>query len=52
VDAALSPATRSRFFCNKARAEELHKQDRSAIYGMFHLYEMIDAPAHGTAAQS
>jgi S-adenosylmethionine-diacylglycerol 3-amino-3-carboxypropyl transferase len=44
VEAALSPATRSRFFYNTQRSIELHKQDRSSIYGMFHLYEMLDAP--------
>jgi S-adenosylmethionine-diacylglycerol 3-amino-3-carboxypropyl transferase len=43
VEAALSPATRSRFFYNQERSAELHKQDRSAIYGMFHLYEMLPA---------
>lgn len=45
VEAALSPATRSRFFCNEERARELHVQDRSAIYGMFHLYEMLPPQA-------
>lgn len=45
VEAALSPATRSRFFYNTQRSAELHKQDRSSIYGMFHLYEMLDAAA-------
>jgi S-adenosylmethionine-diacylglycerol 3-amino-3-carboxypropyl transferase len=43
VEAALSPATRSRFSYNQERSAELHKQDRSAIYGMFHLYEMLPA---------
>ena len=45
VETALSPATRRRFFYNTERSAELHKQDRSSIYGMFHLYEMQDAPA-------
>ena len=45
VEAALSPATRSRFFYNTERSAELHAQDRSSIYGMFHLYEMVDPPA-------
>jgi S-adenosylmethionine-diacylglycerol 3-amino-3-carboxypropyl transferase len=43
VETALTPEIRSRFFYNKDRSLELHKQDRSAIYGMFHLYEMIPA---------
>jgi S-adenosylmethionine-diacylglycerol 3-amino-3-carboxypropyl transferase len=45
VEAALSPATRSRFFYDEERARELHLLDRSAIYGMFHLYEMIPPQA-------
>jgi S-adenosylmethionine-diacylglycerol 3-amino-3-carboxypropyl transferase len=45
VDAALSPATKARFVVREDRARELHLQDRSAIYGMFHLYEMVGSPA-------
>jgi S-adenosylmethionine-diacylglycerol 3-amino-3-carboxypropyl transferase len=44
VESALSPATRSRFVYEQERAQELHKQDRSAIYGMFHLYRMVPPP--------
>ena len=43
VETALSPETRSHFFYDQDRSLELHKQDRSAIYGMFHLYEMTPA---------
>jgi S-adenosylmethionine-diacylglycerol 3-amino-3-carboxypropyl transferase len=42
VETALSPATRRRFFYDTERSAELHKQDRSSIYGMFHLYRMVD----------
>ena len=28
----------ARFSYEQARSEELHAQDRSAVYGMFHLY--------------
>jgi len=45
IEKALSPATMARFRANTALARELHLQDRSAIYGMFHLYEMTDAAA-------
>ena len=41
VDPALSPETKARFVAREERARELHLQDRSAIYGMFHLYEMV-----------
>jgi S-adenosylmethionine-diacylglycerol 3-amino-3-carboxypropyl transferase len=44
VEAALPPALRSRFHYDRERSAALHRQDRSAIYGMFHLYEMLDAP--------
>ncbi|MFM7035323.1 MAG: DUF3419 family protein [Planctomycetia bacterium] len=50
VEAALSPATRSRFVYNRERAAELHEQDRSSIYGMFHLYEMVDRGSDVSAA--
>ncbi|MFM8804016.1 MAG: DUF3419 family protein, partial [Planctomycetia bacterium] len=45
VDAALSPAIKARFIAREERARKLHLQDRSAIYGMFHLYEMVAAQA-------
>ena len=47
VETALAPETRSRFVYREERSKELHKQDRSAIYGMFHLYEMIDGGMAG-----
>ena len=49
VESALSPATRSRFTYHEERSKELHRQDRSAIYGMFHLYEMAGGPAYEMA---
>jgi S-adenosylmethionine-diacylglycerol 3-amino-3-carboxypropyl transferase len=49
VEAALSPELRDRFHYDRERSAELHKQDRSAIYGMFHLYEMLDAPRPAAA---
>ena len=42
VEAALSPENRRRFAYQLERSQELHKQDRSAIYGMFHLYFKTD----------
>jgi len=42
VDKALSPGTRRLFDAERERARELHLQDRSAIYGMFHLYRFSD----------
>jgi len=45
VETALSPATRARFRYEEERSRRLHEQDRSAIYGMFHLYERLDADA-------
>jgi len=45
VETALSPATRARFRYEEERSRQLHEQDRSAIYGMFHLYERLDADA-------
>jgi S-adenosylmethionine-diacylglycerol 3-amino-3-carboxypropyl transferase len=45
VETALSPATRARFRYDEERGRRLHEQDRSAIYGMFHLYERLDADA-------
>jgi len=38
VDSALPEALRSQFSYDRARSEQLHAQDRSAVYGMFHLY--------------
>ena len=43
VETALSPATRAKFVYEQALAGKLHLQDRSAIYGMFHLYRFADA---------
>jgi S-adenosylmethionine-diacylglycerol 3-amino-3-carboxypropyl transferase len=40
VEAALPDALRRRFTYHRASSEALHDQDRSAIYGMFHLYEL------------
>ena len=45
MESALSPAARGRFTYREERSKELHRQDRSAIYGMFHLYEMAGGPA-------
>jgi S-adenosylmethionine-diacylglycerol 3-amino-3-carboxypropyl transferase len=45
IEAALPPDLRQRFHYDEERSRRLHLQDRSAIYGMFHLYEMP-----GTAA--
>jgi S-adenosylmethionine-diacylglycerol 3-amino-3-carboxypropyl transferase len=39
VEDALSPETGSQFRYNIEESKRLHPQDRSAIYGMFHLYE-------------
>ena len=39
VEEALSPETRAHFSYQIERSQQLHTQDRSAIYGMFHLYE-------------
>jgi S-adenosylmethionine-diacylglycerol 3-amino-3-carboxypropyl transferase len=38
VEPALSGELRDRFTYERTRSEALHAQDRSAIYGMFHLY--------------
>ncbi len=38
VEPALPAPLRTRFTYQRARSEELHAQDRSAVYGMFHLY--------------
>jgi S-adenosylmethionine-diacylglycerol 3-amino-3-carboxypropyl transferase len=52
VDAALSPETAARFVARQELARELHLQDRSAIYGMFHLYEMVEEEMAGGPAAS
>jgi S-adenosylmethionine-diacylglycerol 3-amino-3-carboxypropyl transferase len=52
VDAALSPETAARFVAREELARELHLQDRSAIYGMFHLYEMVEEGIVGGPAAS
>jgi len=41
VETALSPEMHSQFSYDTERSLELHKKDRSAIYGMFHLYKKI-----------
>jgi S-adenosylmethionine-diacylglycerol 3-amino-3-carboxypropyl transferase len=38
VEPALPSSLRNRFTYERARSEALHARDRSAIYGMFHLY--------------
>jgi len=38
VEPALPDDLRARFSYERARSEELHARDRSAVYGMFHLY--------------
>ena len=38
VESALPAELRTRFTYERTRSEALHAQDRSAIYGMFHLY--------------
>ncbi|MEI6037156.1 MAG: DUF3419 family protein [Planctomycetota bacterium] len=43
VEASLSPKMHSHFYYNLERSLELHQRDRSAIYGMFHLYQKIPA---------
>jgi len=47
IEPALSPATRAHFAYRAERSRELHLQDRSAIYGMFHLYERVAPTAPG-----
>ena len=44
IEAALEPDLRARFHYEEDRSRELHRQDRSAIYGMFHLYRMLPGP--------
>ena len=38
VEDALPESLRTRFSYERIRSEALHEQDRSAVYGMFHLY--------------
>ena len=48
IDKALPSDLLQRFTYREERARELHRQDRSAIYGMFHLYEMTADPTAGS----
>jgi S-adenosylmethionine-diacylglycerol 3-amino-3-carboxypropyl transferase len=53
VEEALAPETRSRFRYDEERSRSLYEQDRSAIYGMFHLYEKVaggDPATNGAGA--
>ncbi|MEI6256602.1 MAG: BtaA family protein [Planctomycetota bacterium] len=50
VETALSPANKARFVYREERSKELHLLDRSAIYGMFHLYEMVGGESVGGAS--
>jgi len=45
VEEALSPDKRAQFHYDPERCRVWHAQDRSAIYGMFHLYERVGAHA-------
>jgi S-adenosylmethionine-diacylglycerol 3-amino-3-carboxypropyl transferase len=45
IEKALSPATMARFQSHDAEARSLSAEDRSAIYGMFHLYELAEPAA-------
>ena len=45
IEEALSPETKARFHYDEPRSKELHEKDRSAIYGMFHIYEKTGEPA-------
>jgi S-adenosylmethionine-diacylglycerol 3-amino-3-carboxypropyl transferase len=38
VEPALPDDLRQRFTYERSRSEALHERDRSAIYGMFHVY--------------
>ena len=42
VEEALPASLRARFRYHRALSEALHAQDRSAIYGMFHVYERTE----------
>jgi S-adenosylmethionine-diacylglycerol 3-amino-3-carboxypropyl transferase len=41
VEEALSPETHGHFRYELERSRQLHKQDRSAIYGLFHIYSKV-----------
>ena len=43
VDEAFSPETASHFRYKSEESRRLHEQDRSAIYGMFHIYNKVAA---------
>ena len=45
VESALSPSTAAHFVYHDEASRRLHRADRSAIYGMFHLYEKAPAAA-------
>jgi S-adenosylmethionine-diacylglycerol 3-amino-3-carboxypropyl transferase len=45
VESALSPEVAARFRYRPEQSRELHRADRSAIYGMFHLYERVPGDA-------
>ncbi|MFM7412876.1 MAG: DUF3419 family protein [Planctomycetota bacterium] len=45
IEKSLSPATMARFRSRADEARPLHEQDRSSIYGMFHLYELAEPAA-------
>jgi S-adenosylmethionine-diacylglycerol 3-amino-3-carboxypropyl transferase len=45
IEAALPGPLRQRFCYAEERSRQLHLEDRSAIYGMFHLSEMADSAA-------
>lgn len=45
VEEALAPGTKACFHYDEPRSRQLHEKDRSAIYGMFHIYEKIGEPA-------
>jgi S-adenosylmethionine-diacylglycerol 3-amino-3-carboxypropyl transferase len=40
VERALPPTLHARYCYHRTLSEALHAQDRSAIYGMFHVYEL------------
>jgi S-adenosylmethionine-diacylglycerol 3-amino-3-carboxypropyl transferase len=42
IEAALPPELGRRFLCERNLAQRLHEQDRSAIYGMFHVYSLMN----------
>ena len=51
IEKALPPELLGRFSYQAERSRELHLQDRSAIYGMFHIYQMADGPTGPAHAQ-